>query len=853
MDFSQAESRYDLGLDLDRVELSAFPVSWGVSKIGLVGRLTGSARLGMTLTASGLDVTGSRGQGVVESAVLRGLPLGELQLALRGEGRRRVEAPTGIFVPQWIGAEIRVPGVVLDRAPATLGGTGRRVPVSGRLMLAVALQVPLGTLLDVNAYSAQGAMELTDALIGGVQLGRLTGRVDLAAGTLKAHDFEAWLGRYPLYGSLRVCLAGEQPFAGRIVTRGAPLAALVRLAGVSRAGSLDLRGALTGHSDIRGTFQSESYEITGAARIDACAIGRVPLGDLPLQWATKGGMLVVTARELQRYGGRIAAEAHVPLQGSQPIQGTVVLERVDAAQLPAEAPRTLAMSGRADGRARFSLSPTDPASTFEANALLTGSNMTVAGIPAQAARAVLTIHDGVPEFRVTAETMGGAFTLEGGGRLGDRTTENRFDARLRAEGLKLFVVLGALFGASAPTKLDGVASTSLTLSARESLAQLRVRGSAQVRELFWGDGIRLGDARGALTLAPEGWRVGAIEGELLGGRVAGRIASEQVAGTKNRRNEVDLRLEQVPLRNLPGVDPLWARHVEGCGAFRCWGTCEGDFRGRAEFRVHRAEVNHVVIKDLVMPATWLVPWEERGRGFVVVRHGVARVADGHVEAQVRLELGATRQLHATVSVRDVDMRLLSRAVNPTRTTPGRATGYLSVVANDAADLNSYRGRLLLNLRNAVLVDVPVLERLDEKLGEARGGVFAYGDAVATIAHRKLHVERLTLVGPLAQLHATGTINFDTKLNLEVLVNTNDIISQSSQAVLSRVTNAVEATRREQRAIEELTDFLSTRLAKYRITGTVHHPIVTSDGSVPVGKAALGFFLETVNAQRRQRP
>jgi hypothetical protein len=145
----------------------------------------------------------------------------------------------------------------------------------------------------------------------------------------------------------------------------------------------------------------------------------------------------------------------------------------------------------------------------------------------------------------------------------------------------------------------------------------------------------------------------------------------------------------------------------------------------------------------------------------------------------------------------------------------------------------------------------LLDRLDNEIGVARGGVFDYGDAIATIAHRQLDVKRLTLVGPLAQLHATGTIGFDRKLNLEVLVNTNDIISRGGHVLLARVPNAVESTRREERAIENLADSLSTRLAKYRITGTLLHPVTRSDGSVPVGKAALGFFLEAMKVQERQ--
>jgi hypothetical protein len=54
----------------------------------------------MILTDRGLNMTGSLGRGFIDEVALRGLPLGRLRLALRGEGRRAVVAPGGVFLPQ---------------------------------------------------------------------------------------------------------------------------------------------------------------------------------------------------------------------------------------------------------------------------------------------------------------------------------------------------------------------------------------------------------------------------------------------------------------------------------------------------------------------------------------------------------------------------------------------------------------------------------------------------------------------------------------------------------------------------------------------------------------------------------
>ena len=65
----------------------------------------------------------------------------------------------------------------------------------------------------------------------------------------------------------------------------------------------------------------------------------------------------MTAREVQRYGGRVAATAAIPVRGDRPVEATLTLSRVDTAQLSAEVPGLLRLTGLADGQAqlRFSI------------------------------------------------------------------------------------------------------------------------------------------------------------------------------------------------------------------------------------------------------------------------------------------------------------------------------------------------------------------------------------------------------------------------------------------------------------------------------------------------------------------
>ncbi len=130
--------------------------------------------------------------------------------------------------------------------------------------------------------------------------------------------------------------------------------------------------------------------------------------------------------------------------------------------------------------------------------------------------------------------------------------------------------------------------------------------------------------------------------------------------------------------------------------------------------------------------------------------------------------------------------------------------------------------------------------LDRFLGAARGGVFEDGDLHASIANRQMLVEEFTLVGRLVQLHATGTVGFDSKLDLEVLINTNQIISQTGQALAGIIPRA-SGGGRDAAGSARFAGFLANRLLKFHVGGTLSAPSVNFDPTIAVGEGAVGFF------------
>ena len=99
-------------------------------------------------------------------------------------------------------------------------------------------------------------------------------------------------------------------------------------------------------------------------------------------------------------------------------------------------------------------------------------------------------------------------------------------------------------------------------------------------------------------------------------------------------------------------------------------------------------------------------------------------------------------------------------------------------------------------------------------------------------------------GPLAQVHASGWVEFDGRLNLEVVANTNKEIYEAGQAVLAQAPNVANAVASQSEAIDRVSALLSKRLLTFRITGAIRDPIAHYDRSINV-RAAIGFFLRAM--------
>jgi hypothetical protein len=723
--------------------------------------------------------------------------------------------------------------------------------LAGRLTVRASAEARGSDLADPRAWTLSGHAEGPEVSYRGVVFRDLSTALTIDHGRLALPDVSARLGESTLRGRLDIDLAEPWAYDGELAVAGLPGRDLLALA-MPAPDHVRIEGTVAGQGGARGTLRPWRIESSGQARLNAFQIGRVALGDLPLRWTTRGETILVSAQELRRYGGRIAAEARVSVRGDGPIEATITLARVDTAQLSAEAPDSWHLTGLADGRARFRFRPRPGGEgpSLEGEARLEAPDLTVGGLPTRAVGMTLTVRDGVPRFDVRAESLGGTIHLTGDGHLGTGARENEIRAELRAAGIQLYELWGALGTSGALARLQGSGSLTGRMQAHGRLDDLRAQGTADLQDLVWGYNYGLGWLRAELRTAPQGWQIGPLDGELWGGPVQGEgIRVDRIAAGRSSYG-VDLRLERIELPRALAFWPEADRRFAGAGSLRVLGRSEDSFRGTAEFRVDRARINGLELSELRIPGEWEFQPGGAGRGQLHVRRAAGKLAGGRVGGEAWFALGEHRDFRAKLFVDDVDLRVLSRDENGNRPIPGRISGAATLSGPDPLQPAGLRGELDFDLIQASLVDIPLLDELDRSLGSAQGGVFDQGALHGTVADRRIHIDRLTLVGPLAQVHATGSLEFDGHLNLEVVVNTNKGVYEAGQAVIGQLPNVADAVQRQSEAIDRVTSLLARRLLTFRITGTIRDPVATVDRSINV-RAAIGFFLKAMRLSLRQ--
>jgi translocation and assembly module TamB len=756
----------------------------------------------------------------------------------RGELRAALSPPGGLWA--------HLEGNVLPLGELTAPALPRPTPLSGRANLFFEASADLSAAADPRAWTALGTVKSRQIRYQTATLDGLDVNFQLDEGRLELSDLSAQLEGQPLKANLALDLKPPYTFGAAVDVAGWDVAKVLAWLPGGGARPVPMSGAVTARAEGSGTLQPLAVKTKGQGHFDQLAAGPVLLGVVPLAWTTREDAIAVQINEARPLGGLVNAEATVPLAPGKPIEGSATIRAIDLARTSAAIPAgALRMTGKASGNATFSL-PSD-ISALEAFVRLGAPDLTVQGVPAEKVEATIRAKKGTCAYDVKADSLGGAITLAGGFPL-TGAMPSEAGGELRAVGFTLERLWKTLGMTGALTRISGRGAIDANLRALlgGDGSGLYAHGLAELRDLKWGNTLALGQLKGILALTPNYWRVDPLAGELFGGEVNGFMWGGEAPGQAGGNQlGFEMQVERASLKGALAFLNVLGPGSSGFGTLRIAGSLGESFRASGDFYVPHGKLAGLPVSGLRLPAE-LVTTGGQGQavmstGTIHLRRFTARVAGGSLRGDAWFRVGEERAFSSTLNLDALDLETIARVYSDAqRPASGKLTGKITLFGPDPALAAKHRGKIVLDLDDGSLVAMPVFREIDKFLGSAGGGLFEDGDLVANIANRQLTVESMTLEGKLAQLHITGSVGYDGMLNLEVLVNTSQLISETGQA-LARLLGISATGGRRGEATRQFNSFLSARLMKLRVTGTLKNPSVTLDPGISVGESATGFF------------
>jgi AsmA-like C-terminal region len=844
LDFRHSPSLIDLNLKLNGINVAQTPPRWQIQETGITGRLTGSARLKAALTANSADLSRTSGEAVVEDCAFQGIPIKSLRLSTKAEDAdlqykrgHSQDSPIGAVRTPRPGALQHLPkdglSTTTNLDPPLQERKGLILPKS----LATTFELEDVTINQVLARGQAMGIHVPFAIAGTLSL-EAEATFSTKKGLLEIPELSVQLGGKPLTVHLGLNLFPPYAFEGGVDVSGWEIGDfLAFLPQVARPAPVS--GVMTVKAEAKGALAPFQVRSEGAGHVEGLRVGVFSIGNVPMHWSTTPDAIVIEGVEAQPFDGRMRLTAQIPVAGNRPTQGRAVISGVDLSKLSALLPEgNLKLAGKVDGTMDFRVPP--GAAWLDANLSLAAPELTVQGIPADRLKAALSVRSGVATYDLSADSLGGKVRFRGDYPLTATAKIDEANARFQFAAFKLSGLWRAWKLRGSLSQWDGLAAIDANLRTNRQGTNLRAHGIAEVRDLNWRSGPPLGGLRGEVIITPEGWRVTALTGQLFGGPVNGEIWADTPKKGADRVG-FEMRTEHASLTRIAAFQPKLARYVEGFGNLRMSGRFDESLRAEGEAFATEARFFSLPVAELHVPAE-LTYDATGGVGILRVRGLTARLGGGKMRSDARFQFGVGESFSADVALSALDLETLTRLLTDVRRpSGGKVSGRIHLSGTDPDDLKSLRGKVDLGLEGASLIELPVFREIDRLLGAARGGIFDDGELRGVIADRRFSIEELTLTGRLAQIHSSGAVGFDGKLDLVALVNSNQIIAETGQNLVALIPGLRNLEGRSGEATRAFSGFLSNRLLKIRVSGTLSNPQVSVDPGVVVSAAAVGFF------------
>jgi translocation and assembly module TamB len=605
----------------------------------------------------------------------------------------------------------------------------------------------------------------------------------------------------------------------------------------------------------RGTLSPPAAEVSGKVAATDLMVNGVKIDELRSGAAFDGLALTLSDLEAKLYQGRVAGSVRAPLAAKEQGRVDLRIEDVDARGLArALSGAPLKLEGRVSGKAAGELTAEGPggrSGSLDLN--LTSDRLKLQGCTTRRVTARVGWRDGKADYRLEGEILGGKFELEGripaekpdadGGEVKQAAAQATTDGRFRLIGARLSRLGEALGLTTELAEMHGRLDAELNYRHIGEGGWPIGTGWVRVRDLRW-DGVEISDGlRGDLRLTERDVQLREINGDLA----QGSLRATLVYGLRESNSGwFALALDQAEASRLLAPLPALAGLVQGPFSVQLRGSLGREWRGGGTAALTRGRVAGVEVQEWRLPVECgLTP--TRGRAFLNVRDSVAQVGQGRMQGQASLRYEGGLRLEGNLRFYNADLRTLLRPAGEAATLAGgRLTGRLDFAAVNLRGADDLTASLQATLSQTQAFQLPVLSALAPFVAPGQGNMtFQTGEVRARLSNGVVRVQQLALVGPVVRLMVEGTVNFQGRLDLDASAAIGSLgVNPTTVRSLGLRIPAVGPI--PLAVLVEASSYLSNRVARLRVTGTVRNPVLAVQPLQLLSEEAVRYFLGRVN-------
>lgn len=861
LDFRTERSKLSFDVKAQSVDVAKLPAEWGLPP-EITGRLRGRAGLELLIDERGTLIPRGGGNAIIDDARVAGLPA-EVRLRLRGDGRRyRFDSesdgkPKNTFpsLASLLLPLIQPPVTAAkeDQKETTIDAaiTLREVDIAalltqlkvdlpyrlaGKVTVKVTAAVPLGSVTNRQSYRFHGTVTSESFQFEEFEIRDVRAELDYLKGILTLGELRAKIPSTEkkegtISGTARAAIEPRGDLSAKVTFNNLPVEKVIRaIPEFDRS----FRGTLSGAAEFRAPIEKlnnrETWQGTARLKINSLMKEKTEIGNLEANAILAQGVLSFRKIMAEVFNGAITGKAELPLLDSKPGTMTVDFRDIDSATATRLLPGfPIAMTGQLSGKLAATAKPVTDAKprVVDGSVDLSSPKMTVQGIPAERLSGRVTIAEGIANYQLEGHSLGGTFDVKG--RYPSAASDDEVN-HVRLRNLDLARLAPAL-QTSHLEPLRGILNLSFGYKADGSTGTGRVA----IEGMKWGRDSLGQSLTGTIQMQDGVIDLRDFGGEWAGGRLRLRARYDSA---DPRRNFYTLTIDRASLKRFASLIPGGIDAGTGEVTIVARGRIGSQAGASLTVILSAATLAGIPVTNLRIPLEWT---GGLSTGKLVVRDGKARLGPGAMTANLSFDYGPVSRLAGQILFDRVPLQsLIGTPVAALGN--GRISGRFDLEGKPIRSIDDVTGTLNAKLNQTSVKEVPLIKLVTPYLSPF-GFLqpFETGEVTGRLAGGIFRLERFVLSNPGAHVFAEGSVTRKGRIDLDVVAVTGQI-GPNVRALKFLGINLPAFGPLPISLVMSVSDLLSNRMIRIRITGTVKSPNVQINKAALLTDTAVRFFL-----------